>query len=219
MTVDKYHRTYHLPFSKGLTNDDRKAGKDWWEHLKGKELVLTEKLDGSNSALTKEGPYSRSCADFTKNPWDVNLWNKHKAIGSKLGDNEIVYGESMYAIHSITYDKLPNDFFIFACKDMDLGTWYSWSDVELMADMLKLPTVPIIARRVFNSPLDLEVTINQAMTKPSAFGDTKEGVVVRLADSFSDEDFNKYVLKFVRANHVQTDEHWSRNWKKATINY
>lgn len=46
METTKYPRTYHLPFSEGLQNDDRKVDDDWWEYLKDKTLVLTEKLDG-----------------------------------------------------------------------------------------------------------------------------------------------------------------------------
>lgn len=45
METTKYPRTYHLPFSEGLQNDDRKVEDGWWEHLKGKTLVLTEKMD------------------------------------------------------------------------------------------------------------------------------------------------------------------------------
>ena len=40
--------------------------------------------------------------------------------------------------------------------------------------------------------------------------DIEEGIVVRLADSFMMEDFNKSCVKWVRENHVQTDEHWTR---------
>jgi hypothetical protein len=42
----------------------------------------------------------------------------------------------------------------------------------------------------------------------------KEGYVVRLASSFKFDDFNKSVAKFVRKNHVQTNEHWTKNWIK-----
>ena len=35
-----------------------------------------------------------------------------------------------------------------------------------------------------------------------------EGYVVRLADSFDVGDFSKSIAKYVRAGHVQTDEHW-----------
>jgi hypothetical protein len=35
-----------------------------------------------------------------------------------------------------------------------------------------------------------------------------EGFVVRNADSFMLSDFENSIAKFVRRNHVQTDEHW-----------
>jgi hypothetical protein len=55
------------------------------------------------------------------------------------------------------------------------------------------------------------------MNMPSAYGNTKEGIVMRLAGEFDGDDFPNYVCKYVRANHVQTDEHWTRNWKKAEL--
>ena len=32
---------------------------------------------------------------------------------------------------------------------------------------------------------------------------------MRLASSYNYNDFNKSIIKYVRANHVQTDKHWS----------
>jgi hypothetical protein len=37
-----------------------------------------------------------------------------------------------------------------------------------------------------------------------------EGYVVRLADSFTADNFQHSVAKFVREDHVQTDEQWTR---------
>lgn len=37
-----------------------------------------------------------------------------------------------------------------------------------------------------------------------------EGYVVRLAESFHYDDFQNSVAKFVRKNHVQTNEHWTK---------
>ena len=36
----------------------------------------------------------------------------------------------------------------------------------------------------------------------------QEGYVIRLKDSFHYDEFGTSVAKFVRANHVQTDQHW-----------
>jgi hypothetical protein len=35
-----------------------------------------------------------------------------------------------------------------------------------------------------------------------------EGYVLRRTDSFRFDEFTKYVAKYVRKNHVQTNEHW-----------
>ena len=42
----KYPRTYHLPYSPGATNDDKKLSGNWFENYKGREIVITAKLDG-----------------------------------------------------------------------------------------------------------------------------------------------------------------------------
>ena len=44
-----------------------------------------------------------------------------------------------------------------------------------------------------------------------------EGFVVRNIDSFKYEDFSKNVGKYVRANHVQTNQHWTENWKPNAV--
>ena len=40
---------------------------------------------------------------------------------------------------------------------------------------------------------------------------------MRLANEFPINEFSHSVCKWVRPNHVQTDEHWTRNWKKAEL--
>lgn len=35
----------------------------------------------------------------------------------------------------------------------------------------------------------------------------------------TEKDFKDNVAKWVRKDHVQTDDHWTRNWKKSKINY
>lgn len=37
-----------------------------------------------------------------------------------------------------------------------------------------------------------------------------EGIVVRLVSSFEYENFSQSVAKYVRENHVQTNEHWTK---------
>ena len=45
----------------------------------------------------------------------------------------------------------------------------------------------------------------------------REGVVVRIADSFPLDDFKYYVCKWVRKDHVTTSSHWTKTWKVAKL--
>lgn len=69
MNSTKYPRTYHFPFSPGATSDDKIVDDRWFEYLKGKELVISEKLDGSNTAIMQSGVYSRSHTAPSVNEW------------------------------------------------------------------------------------------------------------------------------------------------------
>lgn len=214
----KYPRTYHFPFSPGLQNDDRKVSEDWFEHLRGKELVLTEKLDGQNQYICKDGVYARSHSSFTEHPWDKPLIEPggiHDRIKNLLGEDEGIYGENLYAVHSIEYSELPAYFFMFAVREND--RFYSHEEFLEMSKILDIPTVPILETKKFNSEKELEERIYYWMSQKSRFGNEIEGIVVKNTESFSVEDFQKNVIKYVRPNHVQTDIHWTRNWKRAEL--
>ena len=65
-----------MPFSESLQNNDRKVNDDWWEYLKDKTLVLTEKLDGENQSVYKKGIFGSSHGAHTTNPWSRNMWER-----------------------------------------------------------------------------------------------------------------------------------------------
>jgi hypothetical protein len=213
----KYPRTYHVPFSKGLTNNDRKAADGWEKYIINRNIVITEKLDGENTAITKHGAFARSHAAPTDSPWSANIWKEggwYDYLKKYIADDEIMYGENMYAIHSIEYDRLPFDFFVFAVRKGDV--FMEWADVEMYAHERDLPTVPRLFNGMISSLKNLEKHVSYLMHNGSKFGDVIEGLVIRNADSFHFNDFSSHVVKYVRENHVQTDEHWRKNWKKAT---
>ena len=69
-----------------------------------------------------------------------------------------------------------------------------------------------------NTEKELKDLVNGLVSKPSQLGGQIEGVVVRNASLFHNDDFADNVMKWVRKGHVTTDEHWTRNWIKAKIN-
>lgn len=214
----KYPRTYHLPFSPGATKDDKKLQGDWFDFYHGKKIVFTEKLDGENTCLCQSGVFARSHSAETRSPWSINLWGQdglYWRIKNSIGDNEEIFGENLYGEHSIIYDKLLNYFHIFAANDGE--RWYSWDEIVEMAFILDVPHVPELYTCEAESEKQIEEIIADLMKQPSTYGKEKEGIVMRITDSFAIDYFPHYVCKYVRPNHVQTDEHWTRNWKKAKL--
>ena len=63
-----------------------------------------------------------------------------------IPDNLQIFGENMFGVHSIEYDKLDSYFYIFGVLE-DGCTWLSWDRVKELADMLGIPTVPEVVRK------------------------------------------------------------------------
>lgn len=211
MNSRKYGRTYHFPFSPGTTSDD-KIQHDWLSILQH-ELVITEKLDGENTCLKTDGVYARSHVEPTRNPWAANMRTIWEQVRHDLGSLE-VFGENLYGLHSIEYQRLRYYFYVFAIRDGD--TWLSWEEVNFYANVLDLPVVPVYAQGFFTEN-SLIQSILTGMNSGSAFGETIEGFVCRNVKAFDTTQFSQNVLKYVRKNHVQTDEHWTRNWQRAKL--
>jgi hypothetical protein len=69
--------------------------------------------------------------------------------------------------------------------------------------MLSLLTVPVL----YQGPWDLE-KVKSCWTGISLVGGEQEGYVIRVADAFPWDQHHLNTGKFVRKDHVQTDEHW-----------
>lgn len=204
----KYPRTFHLPNSPGATRDDRVASDV--SALVGREVVVTEKLDGSNVALTSSGPFARSHNGAPAHPSFHPLravWAERAAL---LHPEVTVFAEWCYAVHSIRYPDLRPERWcqVIAARHDRTGVWLSWDEVSAEASRLSLPTVPVLWRGVFASAAELTATTETLARQGSVFGPDREGVVVRAASSFFDDCFPTHVAKWVRANHVRTDRHW-----------
>ena len=214
--MSKYGRTYHLPYSPGSTNDDRIS--DSAETLLGVDIVISEKLDGENTGMVDAGVFARSHAAFTTSGWSREVRQLHKYIvEGNLGEDVFLFGENMEGIHSIEYSNLTSYFYIFGVRDNNI--WIPWEKVEEYSFLLDIPTVPVLFRGVVNTEKELQDIVERLVSEPSLLGGIREGIVVRNANSFHNDDFAKNIMKWVRKGHVSTDAHWTRNWKKSKIKY
>ena len=202
----KYPRTPHLPWSPGGTKDDRRV--ESVDSFIGRELIITEKVDGSNLCMTRSNVFARSHGAAPGHISFDYAKGLHAGLSHTIDNGVSLFGEYCYAVHSIAYTKIDGYFLLFGARDDTINKWYSWDDVELQAMDSCVLTVPVLWRGMVDSAEQLEERTNSLCEDASYFGGDREGVVVRLADSFADEDFSKSVAKWVRANHVQTDDHW-----------
>jgi RNA ligase len=221
----KYGRTYQYPFSPGTTSDDR-INHTYWQNIQQiDKLIHTEKLDGENNCLSRHGVFARSHAAPTVSAWTNQIRQKWELIKNDLGNLEI-FGENLFAIHSIEYQQITSHFYVFGVREFD--RWLSWEETKFYAQMLDFETVPVI--KTIQNFVDENIfkqDVLSIISQPSIFDSvdfqtqqpcTMEGIVSRNMDEYLVEDFEKNVFKYVRKGHVKTDEHWTRNWKRAKLN-
>ena len=210
----KYPKTRYWPYSPA-----RAAGDDVLDDPTGfirVPVVVTEKLDGGNTLLHEGKVYGRSVAVPSTAKW-MAMVRKHHAW--KVTEPDVfLYGEDIYGVHSIEYDPVPEDktFYAFALRFAD-GSFSSFEALVKYAGERGIPVVPVLHDGVFGSVDEIQDFVSRAHAEPSALGGAREGVVIRLARAFPAGEFHRNVCKSVRTGHVQSDEHWSRNWRPCRL--
>lgn len=186
-----------MPFSEGYTSDDKVLIND--EHLKGIEVVVTEKMDGENITIYSDGFHARSIDSKHK---DYHSWliREMQKFAYKIPENYRICGEYLFARHSIAYENLSSYFMAFSIWEGD--TCLSWNDTEIICEELGIQTVPVLWKTQYDTE-----AIKKIAQEVTARGG--EGIVVRYAGEFKYNEFQNNIAKYVRRNHVQTDKHWS----------
>lgn len=169
----KYPRTPHLFGSKG-TDDDKHLGPQESEaFIADPSLIVEEKLDGTNVGIhfTSRGRMVLQCRghEITEGmhpQYDLfKQWTsvKRPVLEAMLGSRFILYGEWLYAKHSVHYRALPHYFFEFDIYDKDAAQFLDLASRLQMLDGTGLHTVPVLHR----GPATAEEL--RALIGPSAF--------------------------------------------------
>lgn len=192
--------------------------------LNGKNIVITEKMDGENCCMYNGKVFARTHSheatheSFTP----IKQMYKQKILPMNevynIPNRYMLFGENMTGIHSITYDKLENYFYLFGVFDTDSHVWLGWDQVEKVARDIDVPTVPVIFRGVLCEE-KIKILMDKKIKTISICSTVvgPEGFVVRNSHAFVNNEFSTNISKYVRHNHKQTDETWRRTWKKATL--
>lgn len=133
--IRKFPRTAHLRGSRFQEGDhDLEAVP--WEELQGKHLVIEEKMDGSNCGinfsekgellLQSRGHYLRG-GPREKQFNLLKQWSsaRQEEFFCVLGSRYVMYGEWLYAKHTMFYDALPHYFMEFDVLDTQTNEFLS----------------------------------------------------------------------------------------------
>ncbi len=193
----KYPRSYHVPWSENMNEDDRMMGD--LKAFAGKEIVVTMKLDGENTSLYRDYFHTRSLDGRSH---ESQNWVKqfHSTIAHDIPEGWRVCGENLYAKHSIHYNDLPTYFMGFSIWN-DQNECLSWKETLEWFSLLGIVPVPVLFRGLFENFSHKDIW-SPDMSKEH------EGYVLRLAGGFHYREFRNSLGKYVRKNHVQTIQHW-----------
>ncbi len=167
----KYHRTPHLQGSRYQPGD--KGTPVRYNELAGRFVVIEEKLDGSNTGLSfdagatllvqSRGHY----LDIDRAGGRERQFNMLKRWGRAqegrllgvLEDRFIMYGEYMYAKHSLFFDALPHLFCEFDIWDRSTETFLGTVERHALLADVPVVSVPVlyagVAPRRIDEILDL----------------------------------------------------------------
>jgi len=211
----KYPSSPHWVSSPEVHRDDSTHQNP--ERFIGVEVGISEKLDGGNTCLSQGEAYARSTGQPATQGWFAMVKKHHAWKTMNVPSNIHTYGEDLYGIHSIEYDPIKEDetYRVFNVREDDM--WMSLDERTAFAEQHGFLTVPLLFRGTFRSVREITQWFEEHLRQPSALGPAREGFVMQLTDRFHNDNFADVVAKYVRKGHVQTDEHWTRNWKPAAL--
>jgi hypothetical protein len=185
----KYPRTPHLPWSNSLKGDARLASDGAFH---GREVVVTEKMDGENTTMYRDHLHARS---IDAEPADWRTWVKNfwAAFAWEIPEGMRICGENVYRQRSIGYAALPSYFLGFSVWERN--RCFSWDETLEWFALFDIEPVPVLYRGRYD-PAEMR-WLTDTMNP-----NRQEGYVVRLADSFTYPEFGRSVAKYVRPNHV-----------------
>jgi len=160
MTLSKYPRTRHIEGSRLQMGDiaDDKPIKD----LSGQHFIIEEKLDGANSAISfdKDGHlllqsrgHYLTGGGRERHFALLKTWAAAHAhvLQAVLGHRFVMYGEWMYAKHTVFYDRLPHYFMEFDVLDQDADVFLSTAARKSLLTGLPVMPVPVVYKGAVTS--------------------------------------------------------------------
>ena len=152
----KYPRTPHLFGSRGTADDKHLGHSESLDFIADASLIVEEKLDGTNVGIhfTSAGRMVLQCRghEITSGmhaQYDLfKRWTmgKRSVLESMLENRLILFGEWLYARHSVHYRSLPHFFFEFDMYDKEQRVFIDLKSRLEELEGTGIHTVPVVHR-------------------------------------------------------------------------
>jgi hypothetical protein len=219
----KYPRTPHLFGSRGTDDDKHLGQQESLDFIADSSLIVEEKLDGTNVGIhfTSAGRMVLQCRghEITAGmhaQYDLfKQWTmgKRPVLESMLEDRLLLFGEWLYARHSVHYRRLPHYFFEFDIYDKQRQVFLDLAARLKLIEGTGIITVPVVHR----GPATADEL--RKLIGPSRFDSVFENALTRHTDNLMEGLYLRTEAdgrvtgraKFVRTEFVEKvkqSEHW-----------
>lgn len=243
----KYPRTEHIEGSR-LQEGDQDLNAVKFRSLVGKNLAVEEKVDGANAAvrfskngkllLQSRGHYLTG-GTREKHFAMFKTWAQthQRTLFKVLTDRYVMFGEWLYAKHTIFYDRLPHYFMEFDLLDTHTGKFLDTPSRNSVLAGSPVVSVKVLATGRFDQlsdltehishsnfisgshrmklqelaeqqNLDVEMVLRQTDASP-----TMEGLYVKVEEG----GYVTSRLKFIRPSFLQSVEAADGHWLNRPI--
>jgi RNA ligase len=221
--LHRYPRTRHVEGSY-LPSGDDEADVLSFSHFAGQRIVVTEKVDGANAAIsfTSEGRLLLQSRNrfleqdhITVGQYaGLHAWAQgvEDELFRVLGSRFVMYGEWVKKKQSVFYDALPQAFLELDVLDTHTEQFLSVQRRRALLSTLPIASVPILAEGVFQSMGELLVFLGPSRFKTPQWKNHLWGAIADACVSDPDrfmretdpsDDMEGLYLKVERAGVVQ----------------
>jgi atypical dual specificity phosphatase len=217
-----FPRTKHLPYLPNASRDDLIASFEEAQVIfnPAYRVTVTEKVDGANigvmfgydnqilirnrNHVLNKAKLAKGAATQQFTPcWSYfyRLRDSFIDLGRLLNQSFVIYGDWMYAVHSVTYEYLDVPFLAHHVYLPESRTFMESQHGLTVLDEVGFRAVPVIAKKV-ESYKQLQEWCNNK----SIYGTVREGVYVTCS---VDDTSLSHRFKMVRQDFI-AGEHWSK---------
>ena len=177
--IRKYPRTPHLEGSR-LQPGDEDLDHVPFDEIRGRWIVVEEKLDGANAGLRFDesgrlflqsrghfltGGVREKHFDLFKQWATAHSW----CLWERLGQRYALFGEWLFAKHTVFYDALPHYFLEFDVVDLDSGDFLSTPRRRQLLQGVPIVSVPVLYRGRATTLDDVSGMVGRSLYKSPAW--------------------------------------------------